>query len=358
MAKISIILPIYNSEKYISKCLESLVDQTFDNIEILCINDGSCDNSLEIIKEYSAKDKRIKIFNQKNAGPATARNVGLQNASSPYIMFCDSDDRYKPNMCAEMYNAIEKNKVDLVMCDLTIILEDKNHYRSKKEIEWNYLRTFGKIILNSASKSKINALLWNKIYKTDLIRKYAISFPNGYECDDDAFIIQYLSVGKTAYGINKKLYDYLMRSNSIMGKIFSKKNNARVYDAIYAFEFAIRFIKKNNKLHENLWVLDKIYGKIFWAYRILGDKGIRKFLSLLSEKVLSYFSYNELHSFEILTFIKEKNYKKAIIFLPFEIKIFDKTVFKKVKKGTKTKYYLFKIKIWTSQDKKTKLSNS
>lgn len=92
MKAISIILPVYNAEKYLNKCLNALINQTFSDIEILCINDGSSDSSLSILEKFAHNDKRIRIFSVPNQGPTTARNIGLQNSTGKYLMFCDSDD--------------------------------------------------------------------------------------------------------------------------------------------------------------------------------------------------------------------------------------------------------------------------
>lgn len=105
---VSIIVPIYNAEKYLKKCVDSLVNQTKKELEIILINDGSTDNTLKILKEY--KDKRIKLFSNKNQGIGKTRNFGISKATSKYIMFCDSDDYYEPNMCELMFNEVEKKR--------------------------------------------------------------------------------------------------------------------------------------------------------------------------------------------------------------------------------------------------------
>ena len=122
--KISVILPVYNVEKYLSECLDSIVNQTLKEIEIICVNDGSTDNSFTILKEYASKDNRIKIIDKENEGQGYARKLGLDNASGEYILFCDSDDYYAElTAFEELYNYIEKVKIDVVIF---------NHYRENK----------------------------------------------------------------------------------------------------------------------------------------------------------------------------------------------------------------------------------
>ena len=113
--KISIIVPIYNAEQFLEKCLNSLINQTYQNLEIVCINDGSKDKSLSILKEYQKKDKRIIIIDQANQGVSEARNKGIKMATGEYICFCDADDSYKDNFIEVMYSTILKYKVDVVI---------------------------------------------------------------------------------------------------------------------------------------------------------------------------------------------------------------------------------------------------
>ena len=125
MPEISIIIPNYNTEQYLPRCLNSLIGQTFKDIEIILIDDGSTDNSVKIMKEYAKQDNRIKVIEQPNSGPARARNQGLENATGKYLMFCDSDDWYEPNMCEIMYYTIENKKTDVVCCH-TLLSCEKN----------------------------------------------------------------------------------------------------------------------------------------------------------------------------------------------------------------------------------------
>ncbi len=133
--EISIIIPVYNTEKYLVRCLESIKHQTFRSIEIICIDDGSTDRSLEILRNYADSDKRFIVFHQNNSGPASARNVGLEKAQGNYIMFCDSDDRYEKKMCETMHNILNSNLVDIGICNSNVIVENPKKNRNKKNIK-------------------------------------------------------------------------------------------------------------------------------------------------------------------------------------------------------------------------------
>lgn len=129
---ISIIIPAYNADKYIARCLDALLAQTYGNWEAMVVDNNSADTTAGIIKNYAQKDPRIKYFLQPIKGPAAARNMGLDNAQGEFIMFCDSDDWYEPDMCAEMHKAITSRMVDLVMCDCKHIMSggiDKRRWK-------------------------------------------------------------------------------------------------------------------------------------------------------------------------------------------------------------------------------------
>ena len=116
MPKVSIIVPVYNVEKYLCQCLESLVHQTLTDIEIICVNDGSTDNSLGILNKYAQLDSRIKVFSQKNQGVSSARNLGLEKVNGEYITFVDSDDWIELNACEILYNTAQERNTDILLC--------------------------------------------------------------------------------------------------------------------------------------------------------------------------------------------------------------------------------------------------
>jgi len=293
---ISIIVPVYNVETFITQCLNSLLAQTFKNIEILCINDGSTDKSAMILNKFALKDNRIRIFHQKNLGPAAARNKGLAEAKGRYLMFCDADDSYKKNMCELMYHAITCNRVDFAICDANVIEYDADHGRNKYVIEYHRLKYIGKNKLTNSLKPNINVLLWNKIFKLSIIRKQCISFPTGYEYDDNSFIWQYFCFSKNFYGLNKKLYNYKLLNNSIMGKIYNKKHISKIFDRIYATEFTLKFLYNKKLLKNNLWLLQVIENGVLHAFRHLSYKNRIKFLKLTKEKLLHFYKYEELQN--------------------------------------------------------------
>ena len=204
---VSIIVPIYNAEKYIKKCVDSLVNQTKKELEIILINDGSTDNTLKILKEY--KDKRIKLFSNKNQGIGKTRNFGISKATSEYIMFCDSDDYYEPNMCELMFNEAEKNDLDIVICDFY------KEYDSGK-IEPFKVASFDTTTLKETPSliRNINLAPWNKIYKSELIKDNNIMFEEKLKYEDTPFVAKALDCANKIGKIDKCLNHYIVHEQS------------------------------------------------------------------------------------------------------------------------------------------------
>ena len=292
---ISIIVPVYNVEKYLPKCIDSLINQTFKDIEIICVNDGSKDNSLKILEEYKRKDSRIKVINNKNQGPGLSRQCGLDNvdSNSRYLMFCDSDDWYEQNMCEKMFNAIEQQNVDIVMCDTNvhIIENDNNQGRLNGCIGHRKIRITGKIEINTKTISQISTLLFNKILKLDIIKKYGIEFPDAKMHEDSTFISQYLLVSNKYYGIDEKLYNYAYRKNSLVFNAFNNKDKKFLYPSINCVKTLHNFAAKNDSLMLNInYTLQKFWDFIYWDYSHL-NKNSKITLLKKAHSILKNISY-------------------------------------------------------------------
>ena len=255
MPKVSVIIPVYNAEKYLDKCLKSMLNQTFNDIEIICVDDGSTDNSLKMLEEYKNKDSRIKVINNKNQGPGLSRQCGVNNVNpdSKYLMFCDSDDWYEPDMCEKMYNAIEQQNVDFVMCDTTvhIIENDYNQDRLNGCISNRKIKLIGYQNIDETNVYHISSLLFNKILKLDIIKTYGINFPDAKMHDDSTFIFQYLLLAKTYYGLDEKLYNYAYRKNSLVYNAFNNIDKKLYYPSISCISLLDKFLNQNSNLNLN-----------------------------------------------------------------------------------------------------------
>ena len=248
--KVSIIIPVYNVEKYLPKCLDSVINQTLKDIEIICINDESPDNCGKILAEYAKQDSRIIVLNEKNSGQGSARNRGLEIAKGKYIQFLDSDDYYEPNCCEEMYNLMEKHSdVDVACFDTNIIYEA---YEDKKESDMNYfkMRYKGKTkIRPHMAHQLIDVNCWNKIFRKTFIDKNNLRFPEKLHYEDVGFFWFWITRTQYVYFYPKKLTNYVRRKGSFLGEIYEKSSKT-IFDAFKVNELIYDDLVKNNKWEE------------------------------------------------------------------------------------------------------------
>ena len=304
MKKVSIIIPVYNAEKTIGRCLDALISQTYKNIEVICVNDGSKDNSWNILEEYAQKDARIKVFNNENHGVAYTRHFAISKSDSDYLMFCDADDWYNNNTVETMVKTIEEQNVDIVMCDCNIIdLADGKIQKGDNKV-YHYLIFEGKLEIDSENFRNINSVLWNKILKREIIKKYNIEYPTQYEHDDATFVYKYLSMAKTYYGIKDVLYNYVVgNENSIMGQLFTNKNNGREYDFIYFYADYFKFMQdKEDKKDYVLAFKDRMIRTHNHFTSYLPENKKSEAYKLLRNFILSsgYFEDNNIEEIEII----------------------------------------------------------
>lgn len=212
--KISVIIPVYNTEKYLEQCLESVLNQTLQDIEIICVDDGSTDNSLEILKTFAQKDKRIIILTQQNQGQSVARNKGIEIAKGEYIGFVDSDDWISSEMLEKMYANAEEFESDITMCSFTIFNEktaETNTSDSYMSLDlfpntfenrnFSFKETYDFIFRICVSPC-------NKIYKRDFIIKNNILFPEGLFFEDNVFFYKAFMQSERNSLIKKPFYTY------------------------------------------------------------------------------------------------------------------------------------------------------
>lgn len=207
MVDISVIVPIYNAEKYLNKCVDSLINQTKKELEFILVNDGSTDKTEEIIKSY--KDSRIKYFKNKNQGIGKTRNFGIEKATGKYIMFLDSDDYLKNNACEILYKSVEKTDADLAICDFYKIYDSGVEEKIK-------LLSFKPTTLRKTPSlvNEINLAPWNKLYKKELITKNKIKFVENLKYEDAPFVIEAFSKAGKIIKVDEYLNYYLIHGNS------------------------------------------------------------------------------------------------------------------------------------------------
>ena len=318
--QISVIIPIYNCEKYIKECLSSLIKQTFKNFEIICINDGSNDDTLKILKKFEAKDERIIIFNQNNSGPGIARNIGMKKSKGEYLIFLDSDDIFKKTMLEELYIKIKENDSDVVICN-SQNFEKKKWW--KKFYEKNYLindniikqKTFSSLDIE---KDFFNLFIWwpwDKLYKKKFIENLGIEYQNLKSSEDLFFIAASVIAAKKISYLDKILINHRIGiKNSVSNS--RQKSWDNFY---YALKKLKKFIKEKGLYQRfkqdfinyvasfSIWQLENINGISFeLLYKKIKNEWWNEFEVTKYEK--NYF-YNQ-YLYKNIKFILNSNLKQ------------------------------------------------
>jgi glycosyltransferase EpsH len=247
---VSVIIPVYNSDKYLEDCIESLINQTLNNIELIFINDGSIDNSKSIIEKYKEKDKRIVLKDKKNTGASDCRNIGLKIANGKYIGFVDSDDWVSQNMFEELYKEIEKNNSDMCIGGYSLFIEntvqkiesklDKNLYKKNELINKIAMQMIESNSLNE--DEKIPGFIWSNIYKKDVIQNNNISFYKELKIGEDTvFNLNFLKYSNSVSVCNNCGYFYRYNINS-QTAAYNKDLKEIMYNFIEKVE---KFINSN-----------------------------------------------------------------------------------------------------------------
>lgn len=259
--KVTISVPVYNTKQYLATCLDSLINQTLKDIEIIIVDDGSTDGSGEICDEYAKKDNRIKVFHKENGGLASARQVGLDNTTGEYYTVCDSDDWVELNLYEKLYNKAIEDDYDMTYCDIYFNYE--KGYQSKHSCHIPKLDKDS--LIRDALAHKITMNTFNRIYKTELFKKYGISYEPGINQGEDSLIFKKQILHPIHIGyINEPLYHYrrIINGNSYTNNLTKK--------SIEQIEFIRNWEKENfdeNKFGEELFI-----GRINLAFAAIRAK--------------------------------------------------------------------------------------
>lgn len=244
MNKISIIMPVYNVEEYIRQSIESVLNQTFNQLEIIIVDDGTKDSSAEIAEEYAKKDSRIKLLHKENGGLSSARNYGLDAATGKYIMFLDSDDFLEKNACEILYNAIESQNVDYVIGNYIYTTHEgkkwsRPMFNIKENIELN---------INDYEKSffVMNSVVWNKIFRRDFIEKNKLRFIEGALAEDAIFTSSCYPLSPDTYFVKDIILNY--RQNKENKSISTNCTKDYFYKLNEAYKLIYNNYKKANCL--------------------------------------------------------------------------------------------------------------
>ncbi len=319
MPKLSILVPIYNVEKYLSQCLESLINQTFEDIEIICINDGSKDSSFQILQKYRFKDKRIKVINKENTGYGHSMNIGMDVAAGEYIGIVEPDDFVKATMFENLYNLTDKYKADIVKSEYFCYTTKNNQTRKTGH--------FAKFKINKPVNLKnVPSLIrkppsiWSAIYRREFLIKNNIRFLEtpGASYQDTLFSFKTLCLAEKII-LTPKAYLFY-RQDSENSSINSKEKTFAIcgeYDEI------TEFLNKKPEIKNfiNTQKLIKQYRTYMWNLKRIDEKLQNGFIDKFSETFKKYFNMGEIDNvfcqkidekeFQMLIFNKEE-FKKYI----------------------------------------------
>lgn len=269
MEKVSIVVPIYNAERYISNCISSILKQTYTNIEVILVNDGSQDNSLYICEQFKKIDNRIIILNKKNGGVSSARNEGIKIAKGDYLQFVDSDDTLELNFVENLVDNIKFWDAELVICGYNIVENNNKSYVEKNSNVYDntiaftredFIENFGAMLLDYKKMSL--GTPWNKLFLRKIIVENNIEFPEHIHYGEDLlFNLQYFAYCNKLIYIKKKLYNYFSVNNQSLEAKFKPD---LFQNQLYLYKKIKRFLIDNNKYSGN----NIINLTVYYAYRI------------------------------------------------------------------------------------------
>lgn len=287
MAIISIIVPIYNSESYLEQCVDSILNQTFQDFELLLIDDGSTDNSLQICLQYSQKDNRIRCYTQKGLGPSAARNIGLEHAQGEYITFVDSDDYLNLDALEILYNAIQDGAYDLVRCSFQCVgPRNKLKTRELPDIHVHSKHELAQIYYNNY-ELYLHANVWGKLYRASIIKKHNIKFKKDiHVCEDRIFNVEYAQYANTAILLKYVGYNYVDRGNISLAQradLNTLEGNLEVF--VREKEYFFKLVKNFNSTAFSSQALALLSGCL---RRVLKNPKISDKKKLIHKTVVDY----------------------------------------------------------------------
>lgn len=303
---ITVVVPAYNVEEYLPRCVESIITQTYQNLEIILVNDGSTDKSGEICEAYAKKDDRIKVIHKENSGPSESRNIGLETAKGEYITFIDADDFIHESYIERLYSLAEMNGSEIVCCNYTRgDADDFSGVKAEKQIE-ERTYTADEMLRNWHGKYKhLETVIWNKLYKKELFEKNHIRYPEDCISGEDVQITHLLVANARQVTItNETLYYYFRNKQSIT----SSASKEKVVVNEVAQKKRLEFFQQNGYLEAYERMLIKLQKYYMLMYcRLHEDKSYRK---ELKEKFAQ--RYNEVKS------LKTTSATENILFISFK----------------------------------------
>lgn len=292
--KFSIIVPIYNVENYILKCLESINNQSYTNYEVILVNDGSPDNSARIIKKFIKDKNNFKYYNKENGGLSDARNYGLQYCTGDYLLFLDSDDYISNDLLLELNKAIEKNNSDIIKYNIRFIYKNGNNRIMKKD---NFYNNHPNKAIAKLLEDELFEPAWLYCYKTEFWLKYDFKYTKGRYHEDFGLTPLILQEAKSISSIDYVGYNYIIREGSIMNSNNTEKDFKKFNDCLAYFkENKTKIINSKNINNETKNLLLSYYanGVLNRAHALTGKNLTKAIKEIKTEKVYKYLLGNTI----------------------------------------------------------------
>lgn len=296
MKKISVVIPVYNVEKYLSECLDSVINQTYKDLQIILVDDGSTDFSGKICDVYAEKDNRITVVHQKNAGAGAAKNTGLELIDGDYFSIIDSDDYIELDMYEKMVNSLEKYNADIVQCLFRNVYVNDSFDR-KYKIKSNYPKVLtSKRFLKEYLYDWKYAIFWNKLFKSSLLKE--IRFPVGRKIDDEFFTYKLVCNAKKVVNIDNMLYNYRMRKTSVMNE---NNSDRLIYDRIDCFIERYNYVSDIYPSLKKKY-LTKLYDSLlYYKTQVNNTEKLEKYISKIQKpKINKIDKINEIMRYKKL----------------------------------------------------------
>lgn len=258
--KISVIVPVYNVEQYLERCVDSIINQTYKNLEIILVNDGSTDNSGQLCDELARKDDRIRVIHKRNGGVSEARNVGVKEVSGEYVIFIDSDDYIDKKMFNVLYSQIKLARADVSVCGVMNIYENNNIPQARNTNEYLILNNEG-FLREYLKGERIPGGIWNKLIKSSIAK--SIEFPVGLIYEDAYYHYELIKLARKYVVTTEPLYNYYHREGSLTEGYYKKRDLSciEIYNKFYDYVVKNYFSNK-----------EEAFFRLSYSYFVILDK--------------------------------------------------------------------------------------
>ena len=280
---------MYNVAAYLRECMDSIVNQTFTNLEIICVNDGSTDESPDILKEYEQKDSRVRIVHQKNGGLSAARNTGLKYATGEWVAYVDSDDALDLH-AAEIWVKSIRDDVDLLCFGVRMIGEASQETLEHRE-QYFACKVLGEYDFDVEILKKITVTVWNKLFRRSYIVQHQMQFPEGLYYEDGAFFSQFAPFVNKVILLPDKLYIYRQRENSITGNASKSAQGLHYYRILHPVR---RFYEREKLLEKKKDIYLRFFDVSYWAARVVLPARYRVYGAIVLRSLVEKWNIKEM----------------------------------------------------------------